>query len=69
MIKRIIMATLMGIFGIIFSILVLPCIVGLITIYMIGVCIMAGYNGEIFGEKKSQLEQTEQSEIDKYKNI
>lgn len=64
MIKRIIRAILMGMFGIIFTMIVLPCIVGLITIYMIGVCIMAGYKGNIFGENES-----EENMSNKYKNI
>lgn len=54
----------MGIFGIIFTAIVLPCIVGLITIYMIGVCIMAGYKGEIFGKRKN-----EENMSNKYKNV
>ena len=64
MIKGIIRAILMGIFGIIFSAIVLPGIVIWITIYMIGVCIMAGYKGEIFGEHES-----EENMSNKYKNI
>ena len=64
MIKRIIGAILMGIFGIIFSVLALPCIVIWITIYMIGVCIMVGYKGNIFGENES-----EENMSNKYKNV
>lgn len=64
MIKGIIRAILMSIFGIIFSVLVIPCIVVWITIYIIGVCIMAGYKGNIFRENES-----EENMSNKYKNI
>ena len=54
----------MSIFGIIFSVLVIPCIIVWITIYIIGVCIMAGYKGNIFRENES-----EENMSNKYKNI
>ena len=64
MIKNIIYAILMGIFGLIISILTVPGICIMCMIYMIWVCIRIGYTGKIFSSDINVDMDT-----NKYKNI
>lgn len=64
MIKNIISAILMGIFGLIISILTVPGICIMCMIYMIWICIRIGYTGKIFSSDINVDVDT-----NKYKNI